>query len=63
MTDTAIIYYVDAPEGERYWRINKRGIIKSRALDKRISRGEIELGECVTCQWPSRNLIYKESNQ
>ena len=59
--DTAIIYYVDAPEGERYWRINEQAIVTWKwSLDKRISRGEIKLGECVTCQWPSRNLIYEE---
>lgn len=65
--NTAIICYVDADEGQRYWRINRRGIIKSRALDKHV----VALGDstialhgryqiAVVCQWPSRNAIYRD---
>lgn len=65
--NTAIICYVDADEGERYWRINRRGIIKSKALDKHVvALGDYALTvrgryqSAVACQWPSRNIIYRD---
>lgn len=66
--NTAIICYVDAEEGQRYWRINRRGLVLSRKLDKRVKELKNEwldiyvdsvLHDVVACQWPSRNLIYK----
>ena len=67
--NTAIIRYVDAAEGERYWRINRQGLVLSRrAMDKHVvamdgNRGDVRvkgvIHEAVACQWPSRNVIYR----
>lgn len=69
-SDTAIIRYVDADEGERYWRINRMGLVLSRkAMDRHVEqlselpntiRVKDELCEAVACQWPSRNVIYRQ---
>lgn len=66
--NTAIIRYVDAEEGERYWRINRVGIVLSR---KAMDRHVVACGDwaialhgrhqmAVACQWPSRNVIYRQ---
>jgi hypothetical protein len=67
--NTAIIRYVDAEEGERYWRINRAGIVLSRkAMDRHVTnctddgwtiamQGRWQIA--VACQWPSRNVIYR----
>ena len=67
--NTAIIRYVDADEGERYWRINRMGLVLSRkAMDRHVVAMEGQRGyvrvkgvihEAVACQWPSRNVIYR----
>ena len=69
--NTAIICYVDAEEGQRYWRIDRGGLVLSRkAMDKRIKshwfvcKGDwIEHDGAaytwVACQWPSGNIIYR----
>lgn len=67
--NTAIMRYVDADEGERYWRIDRMGIVKGRAMDRHVDtctddgwtismRGRWQVA--VACQWPSRNIIYRD---
>lgn len=68
-SDTAIIRYVDAAEGERYWRINRVGLVLSRkAMDRHAwthpdTDDLLEVDKVayrwVACQWPSRNMIYR----
>jgi hypothetical protein len=68
--NAAIICYVDAEEGQRYWRIDRMGLVLSRkAMDRHVTsrtddgwtiamNGRWKIA--VACQWPSGNTIYRD---